>query len=215
MNKHKLLFSVSQLGSAHHRPPQADGRMFLLTAGCVGVAFLIRLALDPLWGDRLPYAIFFLADLVVAQFAPPMAFVFAVLLGFGLGDWFFVQPRHSLLIGQRLDQLNAIFYFVLNLVVLLLSLRTQRALARERTALDQLRSTLAEVKILEGLLPICAQCKNIRDDKGYWNRVEIYIRKHSSAEFTHCICPTCAKALYPEFFDESDFTAAKPAASGG
>jgi len=50
---------------------------------------------------------------------------------------------------------------------------------------------------LQGLIPICASCKRIRDDKGYWNRVEIYIEEHSEAEFTHDICPECANKLYP------------------
>jgi PAS domain S-box-containing protein len=61
----------------------------------------------------------------------------------------------------------------------------------------KLRETLSEVKQLSGLLPICASCKNIRDDKGYWNKIELYIKKHSEAEFSHGICPDCAKRLYP------------------
>ncbi len=52
------------------------------------------------------------------------------------------------------------------------------------------------VKILEGLLPICAKCKKIRDDKGYWNQIEPYIREHSEADFTHGLCPDCIKELY-------------------
>ncbi|MGC7872942.1 hypothetical protein ACPUYX_15625 [Desulfosporosinus sp. SYSU MS00001] len=51
---------------------------------------------------------------------------------------------------------------------------------------------------LQGLIPICASCKKIRDDKGYWNRVETYIEAHSEAEFTHDICPECTKRLYPK-----------------
>ncbi len=64
---------------------------------------------------------------------------------------------------------------------------------------DQLQKALSEVKQLSGFLPICASCKNIRDDKGYWNQIESYIRDHSEAEFSHSICPDCAKKLYPEF----------------
>ena len=61
----------------------------------------------------------------------------------------------------------------------------------------ELRDVLSNVKHLRGLLPICASCKRIRDDHGYWNDVEEYIRKHSEADFTHGICPDCAKRLYP------------------
>ena len=57
------------------------------------------------------------------------------------------------------------------------------------------------VNLLTGMLPICASCKKIRDDKGYWNQIETYIRDHSEAEFSHGICPDCAKKLYPEFYD--------------
>jgi PAS domain S-box-containing protein len=61
-----------------------------------------------------------------------------------------------------------------------------------------LQEALQKLKILSGLLPICASCKKIRDDKGYWNQIESYIHNHSEAEFSHSICPECAKKLYPE-----------------
>ncbi len=67
--------------------------------------------------------------------------------------------------------------------------------------IDDLQEALDKVNLLGGLLPICASCKKIRDDKGYWNQIETYIRDHSEAEFSHGICPDCAKKLYPEFYD--------------
>ena len=68
----------------------------------------------------------------------------------------------------------------------------------EREALVmQLQQALAEVKQLSGLLPICAACKKVRDDRGYWQQIEAYIRDHSEAEFTHSLCPDCVKELYP------------------
>jgi hypothetical protein len=54
-----------------------------------------------------------------------------------------------------------------------------------------------QVKVLKGLLPICTSCKKIRDGQGYWNQLEIYIREHSEAEFTHGLCPECVKKFYP------------------
>lgn len=72
---------------------------------------------------------------------------------------------------------------------------------REREKLiGELQAALAKVKQLKGLLPICASCKKIRDDRGYWNQLEVYIRDHSEAVFTHGICDDCAKKLYPEFY---------------
>ena len=71
----------------------------------------------------------------------------------------------------------------------------------ERTQLIlQLREALAQIKTMRGLLPICANCKKIRNDQGYWTQVEIYIAEHSDAEFTHGICPECLKSLYPELY---------------
>ena len=61
---------------------------------------------------------------------------------------------------------------------------------------NELQKALSEIKTLSGLLPICASCKKIRDDKGYWNQIELYIRDHSEAEFSHGICPPCAEKLY-------------------
>ena len=70
----------------------------------------------------------------------------------------------------------------------------------------KLREALARVKQLSGLLPICSSCKKIRDDQGYWNQIENYLKQHSEAEFTHGICPECARRLYPELdlFDDQD-----------
>ena len=62
----------------------------------------------------------------------------------------------------------------------------------------ELQETLKKVRTLSGLLPICATCKKIRDDKGYWNQIEAFITKHSQAEFSHGICPECAKKFYPD-----------------
>ena len=53
-------------------------------------------------------------------------------------------------------------------------------------------------KVLSGLLPICSSCKKIRDDKGCWNTIESYISRHSKAEFSHSICPDCARRIYPD-----------------
>jgi DNA-binding NtrC family response regulator len=73
--------------------------------------------------------------------------------------------------------------------------------AIERTKLlGQLERSLKEIKQLRGILPICASCKKIRDDKGYWTQVEVYISDHSDTEFSHGICPDCAHKLYPELF---------------
>lgn len=64
----------------------------------------------------------------------------------------------------------------------------------------ELQKALSDIKRLSGLLPICSSCKKIRNDNGYWEQIEGYIREHTEAEFSHSICPDCAKKLYPEFY---------------
>jgi hypothetical protein len=66
----------------------------------------------------------------------------------------------------------------------------------------ELEKALAEIRQLRGILPICASCKKIRDDTGYWHQVEAYLLKHSEVEFSHGICPGCLKKLYPDYFKD-------------
>ena len=84
------------------------------------------------------------------------------------------------------------------------NLRHQRDHLEERVQdrTRELTEALGNVKTLSGLLPICASCKKIRDDQGYWNQLETYIRERSDAEFSHGICPECARKLYPELYDK-------------
>ncbi len=72
----------------------------------------------------------------------------------------------------------------------------------QQRSMEELQAALLKVKLLSGFLPICASCKQIRDDKGYWQQIEGYIRDHSEAEFSHGICPDCAKKLYPDYYRE-------------
>ena len=75
----------------------------------------------------------------------------------------------------------------------------RKALEREREKLiAELQQALSEIKTLQGFLPICASCKKIRDDEGYWQQIEQYIQDRSDAKFSHSICPECAKKLYPD-----------------
>jgi PAS domain S-box-containing protein len=76
-----------------------------------------------------------------------------------------------------------------------------------------LRKALSDVRTLRGIVPICANCKKIRDDQGYWNQVEVYVRNHTEAEFSHGFCPECIKKLYPEF--EPDDPGSAPQSTGG
>jgi len=86
------------------------------------------------------------------------------------------------------------------ILCLVTDVSARRAIEDEnRRLLEELRAALAEVKRLSGLLPICASCKKIRDPQGRWQAIEEYVTSHSEAEFSHGICPECAKKLYSEY----------------
>jgi PAS domain S-box-containing protein len=97
----------------------------------------------------------------------------------------FVELQLNYLVGVGLDISDRI--------------RTEK---EKENLIAKLQETLSQVKQLSGLLPICAACKNIRDDKGYWNKIEAYIKAHSEAEFSHGICPDCARKLYPDLVED-------------
>lgn len=68
--------------------------------------------------------------------------------------------------------------------------------------ISELQHALNEVETLRSLLPICAGCKKIRDDHGYWDHIEMYFSKHSNIDFTHTLCPDCVKKYYPEYWQK-------------
>ena len=76
--------------------------------------------------------------------------------------------------------------------------------AEQKRLIKELQEAIASIKTLSGLIPICASCKKIRDDQGYWNQLEAYISEHSSAEFSHGICPDCAVKMYPGYQKKED-----------
>jgi len=87
-----------------------------------------------------------------------------------------------------------------NTVGIIRDISKRKAIEKEKEKLIRnLKTALDEIKTLKGIVPICASCKKIRDDKGYWNHLETYIQKHSQAEFSHGICPDCAKKIYPGY----------------
>jgi hypothetical protein len=88
---------------------------------------------------------------------------------------------------------------------------TERVQAeRDRiTLIADLRRALDEVETLRGLLPICASCKKIRDDRGYWNTVEEYFSNRSKVDFSHTLCPDCIRTLYPDLWEQMPQNLAK------
>lgn len=176
----------------------AGTRGYVLAGLALVGAFVVRRAFDGMWGDRLAYAWFFLAVLVMTRFAGLGPQIFAVVGGAAAGNFFFLQPRGSWRIAAEVDQFNTVVYFGVCVLVVVVSARERWQEAERERLIKELQTAMAEVKTLSGLLPICAQCKKIRDDRGYWNQIETFIGARSNAKFSHGICPECVVHLYPD-----------------
>jgi hypothetical protein len=96
----------------------------------------------------------------------------------------------------------ALAFMILNAFIGLFWGKIRQADAEKSKIIADLQEALTKVKTLSGLLPLCAACKKIRDDKGYWNQIEAYISEHSAAEFSHGICPECVEKLYPDIYHD-------------
>jgi len=101
---------------------------------------------------------------------------------------------------ERLEYIITSSVFVCIALIIPLWIITRDFSRLEKTT-ARLQEALDNIETLEGLLPICANCKNIRDDDGYWQQVEVYIRQHSKVNFSHSICPECAHKLYPGLYN--------------
>jgi hypothetical protein len=93
-------------------------------------------------------------------------------------------------------------YLAFFIIVTLLLSKLRITMQQRAGLITKLQNALDAVKELSGILPICANCKKIRDDEGYWHDVDVYISRHTKAEFTHGICKECANKLYPSLFDK-------------
>lgn len=115
---------------------------------------------------------------------------FFILVGLAERDYLAGWRRE---VVQELSEVVLFFCLTLAATWLL-----RRAWLRQRAAHEHLQQLLAQVKTLGGMLPICSHCKKIRDDRGYWNQLEAYLNQHTDAEFTHGICPDCAREVFPQ-----------------
>jgi len=121
----------------------------------------------------------------------------AAVIGIVLNIFYF--PRFVPISHARVDEMPVTVMGGILLLVLGFLVGLMHTIARHLGGLNgELQASLKKVKTLSGLLPICANCKRIRDDDGYWHQVEVYVTKHSEADFTHGLCPECMKALYPD-----------------
>jgi hypothetical protein len=142
------------------------------------------------------------------QSPPPGRYRFHVNAANNDGVWSEAPARLDLEVAPYFYQTRAFSALCVAAVVLAVAgghrWRVKQFAARQRELESRVTEALTQVRVLRGLLPICAWCKKIRDDQGYWSQMETYVRAHSQAEFSHSICPECLKALYPQYSDFDD-----------
>ncbi len=187
-----FMISIAYMARNLERMPRA----YRISAGVVFLLLVYELAIGGgeghafLWFYFYPIALFFLFGRkegmiwVIATLSVMLAFLF-----FGLGAY-----DYGLGVSTRFLMTYCI------VVIVSFALESSRAyyytgLLNEKKALEE---ALGQVKTLRGLLPLCAYCKKVRDDRGYWNQIEAYVSEHSHADFSHGICPECAQKYYPE-----------------
>ena len=123
------------------------------------------------------------------------------LVYYGVFYWFLQGAGNDMMRAGVTTGLNLVLwlFFTTAIMVGLISVNSKRLE-------NDLLSAGEEIVELRSFLPICANCKKIRDDQGYWQQVEMYLEVHTGAETTHSICPDCAKKLYPELYPKGDET---------
>jgi ligand-binding sensor domain-containing protein len=136
---------------------------------------------------------------------PPGRYVFRVTAASGDGPWNEAVASFQLRLAPHFYQTPAWYALIAVASGLLFFTgyrwRVRQLRARAEELSRNVKEAVASVRVLRGLLPICASCKRVRSDKGYWEQIEAYLRSHSEAEFTHGICPDCLREQYPQYAD--------------
>lgn len=139
-------------------------------------------------------SLFYAAVMVSAWYGGLGPGLIATVLAILASDYYFAPQGDAMTVGGANLVRVLMFLFAALLISLLNGVR--------RRLYGELEEALAQVKLLRGLLPICASCKMIRDEKGSWQQIENYISEHSEATFTHGTCPECFKKQFPDSYEK-------------
>jgi K+-sensing histidine kinase KdpD len=145
-----------------------------------------------------PDVLFIAAVIVSARYAGAAAGLCSAILSFFVFDWFF-DPTPHILDVTFTGLVRATVFISVSLLVASLENQRRQAMSSLEETNNQLRSTLHEIKVLHGILPICSYCKRIRTESEAWVQMEKYIREHK-AQFTHSVCPDCLRKYYPDIY---------------
>jgi hypothetical protein len=174
----------------------ADNLFHVLCGVVSTLIFIIDLNTPQGIADGVPY----ITVVLISIWSPHRHFTFFVATCCSLLTiaGFIYSPDGSTLEQEISNRLLALFSIW---ATAFLTLLRRNAEEKREKAVAEKEKALEQVKILRGFLPICSGCKKIRDDEGDWNQIEDYIVTHSEADFSHGMCPSCTKAMYPDFFE--------------
>lgn len=174
-------------------------KIFLLWLGLAMAVFIAWV--DYLTGFAVSLSVFYLIPISMVVWHVGRA-AGIVVAGLSAIAWLLVDLFSDMSLPTTfLPCWQAVMRLVFFLIVIFLLNGRQRAEQEREKLIAELQEALANVKTLRGLLPICSSCKKVRDDRGYWNQIESFVRERSEAAFSHSICPECEKKLYPELGD--------------
>jgi|SRR5215471_13192894 len=144
--------------------------------------------------------LFIAAVILSSRYAGATAGVSAALLSVIAFDWFFDRTPH-ILDFTFAGFVQAVVFGCVSLLVASLEKQRRQAILSLEEANQELIASLAEIKILRGILPICSYCKRIRTEEDTWAQMETYIHEHSEADFSHTVCPECLGKYFPDIYD--------------
>ena len=174
------------LRSAGSKPYLSALLRFGIAVASPAIVMAVRLLLDPLLGDHLPFAPFVIAVVVTSWVGGWKPALVAFFLSLAVAVYLFMPPRWTFAVDLVEHHVELVLYSFIGITTILLFESVRKARQRAEEA-------FANLKRLQGLLPICAWCKKIRDDQNYWHQVESYIAEYTGTQFTHAICPACLK----------------------
>ena len=163
------------------------------TLGFIVLSALLIAFVDYATGCELGFFLFYLIAIAAWKLGPASSYLISILgaIFWFLSDFYSSPPYCSVFFAIS----NGIIRLLAFLTIAYSALKIQFLLREHR---ETSRDGLSQGKMLSGLIPICASCKKIRDDKGNWQRIEEYIEAHTNAEFTHGLCPECVSQLLKE-----------------
>ena len=170
---------------------KGNWRLFFIALSVLAIGYI-----DYITGYELGFFVFYFLPIALAAWkvTSTSSYLISILSAsvWFLSDTLSGHP-HSSVFFEFWDTAIRLVSF---LIIAYTTSKIRSLLTKERETTQALQAAMNQIKTLSGLIPICASCKKIRDDKGYWNQVEVYIQQHSEAEFSHGFCPDCMKKLY-------------------